>query len=191
MRTVKEPDVRRGEILDGAIRVFAEKGYDGATISTIARELKISQGLCYRYFPSKEDIYNAAIEKYADIIVGEFLACRNADSHITAQLDGIAQSFECLKCAEGKDESLYVLFHGSNSERLHNELMLKVAARILPYIQQSLVVAKEKGEIAVENPENIAILGLYGQLGVFLAPDLSDDDRYATIRAGWTRLLGL
>ena len=42
MRTVKEPTVRKQEILDGAIRVFAKYGYEKATISTIAKELKIS-----------------------------------------------------------------------------------------------------------------------------------------------------
>ena len=62
MRTVKEPDVRKKEILEGAIRVFARNGYDRTTISDIAKELNISQGLCYRYFSSKEDIYRAAIE---------------------------------------------------------------------------------------------------------------------------------
>ena len=69
MRTVKQPDVRKQEILDGAIRVFAKNGYDRTTIAGIAKELNISQGLCYRYFPSKEDIYHAAIEKYADLIL--------------------------------------------------------------------------------------------------------------------------
>ena len=57
MRTVKEPDVRKQEILDGAIRVFAEKGYDKTTIGILAKELGISQGLCYRYFSSKEASY--------------------------------------------------------------------------------------------------------------------------------------
>ncbi|MGN1167575.1 MAG: TetR/AcrR family transcriptional regulator, partial [Lachnospiraceae bacterium] len=61
MRTVKEPDVRKQEILDGAIRVFARKGYDKTTIADIAKALNISQGLCYRYYSSKEEIYDAAL----------------------------------------------------------------------------------------------------------------------------------
>ena len=69
MRTVKDPDTRKQEILSGALLVFARKGYDKTTISDIARELGISQGLCYRYYASKEEIYDAAVEEYADIIV--------------------------------------------------------------------------------------------------------------------------
>ena len=191
MRTVKEPDVRKGEILEGAIRVFAEKGYDGATISTIAKELNISQGLCYRYFPSKEDIYTAAVEKYADMFLSAYLAHRNADKHIKEHIDGIAESIASLIYAEGKDEGLYALFHGKNSERLHNDLMLKVAEKILPYIQQSLVSAKEKGEITIENPEMTAVIGLYGQLGTFFIDNISDEERMTAIHDSWDRLLGL
>ena len=53
MRIVKGPEERRQEIVDGAIRVFARKGYEKTAISDIAGEIGISQGLCYRYFPSK------------------------------------------------------------------------------------------------------------------------------------------
>ena len=63
MRTVKDPDTRKQEILSGALLVFAQKGYDKTTISDIARELGISQGLCYRYYASKEEIYDAAVEE--------------------------------------------------------------------------------------------------------------------------------
>ena len=147
MRTVKEPDVRKQEILDGALRVFAQKGYDKATIATISKELNISQGLCYRYFPSKEDIYNAAIEKYADLILEDYLANRKTEKSIREWVAGIAESIGMLTAAETKDPRLHAFFHSSNSSRLHNELLLKVAERILPHIQQVLRKAKEKGEI--------------------------------------------
>lgn len=58
MRIVKDPEVRKKEILMGALKVFSKKGYDKTTITDIAKELVISQGLCYRYYASKEDIYN-------------------------------------------------------------------------------------------------------------------------------------
>ena len=191
MRTVKEPDVRRQEILDGAIRVFARNGYDKTTISSIAKELNISQGLCYRYFPSKEDIYHAAIEKYADLILDACLSRRQGEWPIRVWIDGIAESIGALTAAEKQDEALYALFHGSNSEALHNELLLKVASRLLPYIQQVLRSAKEKGEIAIENPECMAVIGLYGELGVFFEKGLTDEARVDAIRTGWDRLLGL
>ena len=191
MRTVKQPDVRRQEILDGAIRVFAKNGYDRTTIAGIAKELNISQGLCYRYFPSKEDIYHAAIEKYADLILQAYLSRRKTEQPIRMWIDGIAQSIGYMTSAETQDEALYALFHGSNSEALHNELLLKVAAKILPYIQQVLRSAKEKGEIAIDNPEQMAIVGLYGELGLYFEKGLTDKERLSAIRTGWNRLLRL
>ena len=55
MRTVKEPDVRKQEILDGAIRVFAQKGYDKATIAVIAKELNISHTVFNRRILKAEE----------------------------------------------------------------------------------------------------------------------------------------
>ena len=191
MRTVKEPDVRKQEILEGAIRVFARCGYDKTTIATLAKELNISQGLCYRYFSSKEDIYRAAIEKYAHLICEEYLRGRQEERTIREWLDGIGQSIDRLTEAEEGNKDLYVLFHAVNSRQMHNELLLQVAAGILPHIQQILRTAKEKGEIWVDDPERMAIIGLYGELGLFFVDGIGAEERAEAIRVGWSRLLGL
>ena len=64
-RTVKQPEVRRQEILKAALDLFCEKGYEGASIADLARRLGISQGLCYRYFPSKRALLDCAVDQYA------------------------------------------------------------------------------------------------------------------------------
>ncbi|GAA2745954.1 TetR/AcrR family transcriptional regulator [Kitasatospora cinereorecta] len=43
-------------ILDTAIRLFAEQGYEQTTIAQIAREAGISQRSLFRYFGTKEDL---------------------------------------------------------------------------------------------------------------------------------------
>jgi AcrR family transcriptional regulator len=45
---------RSAEIIEAAARVFAERGYHGATTQDIADVLKIRQASLYYYFPSKE-----------------------------------------------------------------------------------------------------------------------------------------
>ncbi|MEU0504327.1 TetR family transcriptional regulator [Nocardia sp. NPDC005998] len=44
------------EILDTAIRLFEEQGYDNTTVAQIAREAGISQRSLFRYFGTKEDL---------------------------------------------------------------------------------------------------------------------------------------
>jgi AcrR family transcriptional regulator len=54
---------RRNQILEGALKVFAEKGFKGATNKEIADAAGgISPGLIYWYFASKEDLLFALIE---------------------------------------------------------------------------------------------------------------------------------
>src|SRR5882672_5259394 len=45
---------RSPEIIEAAARVFAERGYHGATTQDIADVLNIRQASLYYYFPSKE-----------------------------------------------------------------------------------------------------------------------------------------
>lgn len=52
-RTRLEPGERSMQILRGAIAFFAERGFGGQT-RELAQQLGISQGLLYRYFPTKD-----------------------------------------------------------------------------------------------------------------------------------------
>ena len=57
----KISDERRAErleqILVGARRCFAENGYEGATVAKLEREIGLSRGAIFNYFPSKEDLF--------------------------------------------------------------------------------------------------------------------------------------
>jgi AcrR family transcriptional regulator len=57
---------RREQILRGAMELFAEKGFRGTTTREIARHLGISEALMFKYFPSKEALYRAIIQKRTD-----------------------------------------------------------------------------------------------------------------------------
>jgi AcrR family transcriptional regulator len=48
---------RREQILEGARRCFAEHGYEGATVVKLEREIGLSRGAIFNYFPSKEDLF--------------------------------------------------------------------------------------------------------------------------------------
>jgi len=61
-RTPKVVEDRREQIIDAALRVFAQKGYSNATNKDIAREAGITPGLIYYYFESKEALLYAILE---------------------------------------------------------------------------------------------------------------------------------
>ena len=56
---------RMEEILVAAARVFAARGYEGATTNAVAAEAGISPGSLYQYFANKEELARALAEQYA------------------------------------------------------------------------------------------------------------------------------
>lgn len=70
----------RKTILDAAIKVFTEKGYDGASIAEIAAASKLPKANIYYYFGTKEAIYRTLI---ADVLH----EWDDALAHLTAERD--------------------------------------------------------------------------------------------------------
>ncbi|WP_179233045.1 TetR/AcrR family transcriptional regulator [Paenibacillus rigui] len=56
-------DERREQIKKAALKVFANRGIAGTKMSMIAAEAGISQGLSYRYFSSKEEIFTILVQE--------------------------------------------------------------------------------------------------------------------------------
>ncbi len=54
---------RKDRVMDVALRIFAEKGFQNATISEISREAGCSEATIYEYFGTKEDLLFAIPEK--------------------------------------------------------------------------------------------------------------------------------
>jgi AcrR family transcriptional regulator len=64
-------DGRRGEILDAALAVFGEKGYEGGTMREIAARVGVSEPAIYRHYESKEAILADIVATAGDRITGE------------------------------------------------------------------------------------------------------------------------
>lgn len=62
-------DERRAQLLQLARKAFSDRSYDEVSIDDLARELKISKGLLYHYFPTKRDLYVAGLTEIADELV--------------------------------------------------------------------------------------------------------------------------
>ncbi|WP_074654522.1 TetR/AcrR family transcriptional regulator [Terriglobus roseus] len=68
-------DLRRGEIIAAAMKVFAKKGFSEARAEDVAAQAGIAKGTLYLYFDSKEAIYEAAL-KHAMTALGATVAAR-------------------------------------------------------------------------------------------------------------------
>lgn len=47
---------RQWQILDAAVKVFSEKGFEGSRTSDIAKEAEVAEGTIFKYFKTKKDI---------------------------------------------------------------------------------------------------------------------------------------
>lgn len=62
---------RKTSIMEAALEVFAEKGFETASISLIANRAGISKGLIYNYFESKEELIKEIMFKGIEQFVPE------------------------------------------------------------------------------------------------------------------------
>ena len=69
-------EARKDNVIDAALRVFAEKGYSDTTMTDIARKAGVSTPVLYEYFKTKEDLLFAIPEKFTaePIKIAEYVA---------------------------------------------------------------------------------------------------------------------
>ena len=71
-RRQRERERHRTEILDAARRVFCERGYERTTMADIADEAEFAVGTLYRFFRSKEALFEALVlevaRKWSEIV---------------------------------------------------------------------------------------------------------------------------
>lgn len=79
MRT-KDPDLRRDDILQAALTLFRELGFEKTSVESIAKGAGIAKGSFYTYFSTKEQVYEAIVSSIAEKTLSaakEILAQKN------------------------------------------------------------------------------------------------------------------
>ncbi|RHH53649.1 TetR/AcrR family transcriptional regulator [Enterococcus casseliflavus] len=70
-RIIKNPEVRKKEIITASEKLFLEKGYSETTIEDILKSTNLSKGGFYHYYSSKEEVLSAIVSELVDEIIKE------------------------------------------------------------------------------------------------------------------------
>ncbi|MUG23280.1 TetR family transcriptional regulator [Paenibacillus macerans] len=103
--------VLKEKILQSAIRLFAEKGYQATSIQDIADDCSIAKGSLYKHFGSKEELYISILEKRQQDMIDA------VDRIQKMQLPKRETYLEELAC-----QFDFYIEHGYYISRDHNEL---------------------------------------------------------------------
>jgi AcrR family transcriptional regulator len=101
----KEQD-RRQQILDAAQKVFAAKGFEGASVKDLAKAAKISPGLLYWYFKDKTDLLVSLMTERIEAALGALPASVSFD----APPDEFLRQFGCYYASQFEQPMNSALF---------------------------------------------------------------------------------
>lgn len=157
-RIVKDPDVRRSEILDVAQKFFYQKGYEQTSVQDVISEIGIAKGTFYHYFNSKIDLLDAVVERMIDQTL-QSLEPLVADEQLSA-VEKFEQFF--VDIADWKIEHkaflldfMDVLLKDENAILRHK---VKVASveKTVPLLTQIIKQGVADGSFNIEYPADIA-----------------------------------
>jgi len=77
----------RSRILEAAVNVFASKGYHDTKVDDIVNQSQTSKGSFYFYFPSKQDIFMALVDTFADLLENRLRERLSLELSGTARVD--------------------------------------------------------------------------------------------------------
>ncbi len=60
-------ELKRGQLLEAAAKVFSERGFKRTTIAEVARRADVGKGTVYEYFESKESLFLALFQWYCQV----------------------------------------------------------------------------------------------------------------------------
>jgi AcrR family transcriptional regulator len=118
---------RQEEILEAAAKLFAERGYSDANTQDLADLLQVGKGTIYRYFPTKEELFLAAVDRLL----------RQVTETIERAVDGINDPFERTAVAV----RTYLKYFGEHPEVV--ELLIQERAQFRDQMKPTYFVLRE------------------------------------------------
>ena len=150
---------RRNQLIDTALKLFAQKGFENTTIKDISRTAGVAQGLIYHYFESKEELLFAAVDKHGFLPEIRRILSASHERPTDNVLLEIASSFCAL--LEEKKDLVQVFFRES---QVNPEVGIRLASIIeegVELLTRYLAARIAVGELRPHDPEVVARSVLY------------------------------
>jgi AcrR family transcriptional regulator len=95
VRQAERSELTRNAILEAAGRLFADVGFNSATVDDIARAAGVAKGAVYHHFPTKEDVFEAVFKRASAQLVAEVVRSgAGAKDALEAMVVGTRAYFE-------------------------------------------------------------------------------------------------
>jgi AcrR family transcriptional regulator len=147
-RNVKQPEMRKQELIAAACKIFIEKGYEKTSVRDILHEVGGEVGMFYHYFKSKDDIFEHAIVYFMEQHVSNCtVICQNHN-------ESFLQGMEQLIAFQYESQKTY---KETWSEKIHwsmlSAIYKKTMENIIPHVEKLVQQAVERKEIAIKAEE--------------------------------------
>jgi len=144
-----EPAARRETILDAALTVFAERGFEAARLDDVAAQAGVAKGTLYLYFKDKEALFEEVVRGAASPIIERLGAIAAApELPMASMLEAMFALFE--KEVLGTKRKLIIrliIAEGPRFPRIAEFYYREIIGRILPVLAKVAQRAAERGEL--------------------------------------------
>jgi AcrR family transcriptional regulator len=140
---------RRQAILEAALAVFAEHGYEAARLDEVARRAGMAKGTLYLYFKDKEALFESLIRSAIDPVLERLQEVSSLpDLPLSQVLEILFATFQ--KEVLGTQRKLLIrliIAEGPRFPAIAEFHYRNVVARVLPLIRKVAKRAVERGEL--------------------------------------------
>ena len=188
---MKDPQIRKQEILDASLRLFAKQGFIQTTINDILDAVGIAKGAFYHYFASKDEVLEQIIEHIVEYT--SITARRLAANKKMPVVDRIFAILSSQKL-RGDQQQIILTLHQSGNELFHLLSQQAVIASLTPILGEVVAEGVASGELATDYPRQaVAMILTSAMMLTDVDSPLADEDQEQTLLAllvGAERLLG-
>ncbi len=156
VRTTKDPEERKKEILSAAEELFAEKGFEHTSVSEIVKKVGVAQGLFYYYYKSKEEILNAIADMYTRKIIKAFEEIVESDNTSIEKIHLCVERFiDVLGLRKKKIAKLANYLHKEENSEIHHKYAVRMINQVVPVLAKIIQQGVDEGVLDTDYPEEV------------------------------------